>query len=174
MALASMISPNLSHIDIQDDSVKPKIEEKQTVNLHPDLEHISFIESSSGKNKKHKLVNYGLNRGDRASGLTGLMPLTIKETINKNPTLKSKYSHLLDKPHPEIVSFINSNEDADKEIANAHWDRLLRLFPRDELRRAYAWKNGITGALKASDNKVSSHPYVEKFKSLKQDNTKSK
>ena len=167
-AIASMISPDVANINIHSNQQnQPKIEQQKTVELRPDLTHIAFIESSSGSNKNHKLVNYGLNRGDKAAGSTGLMPITIKETISKNPHLKSKYGSLLDSHHQHITSFINSNENVEKEVANAHWDRLSRLFPRDELRRAYAWKNGITGAIKASDEEVSNHPYVKKFKALK-------
>jgi hypothetical protein len=162
-----MISPDLSNVHLNNQINPPKIEQQKSIELRPDLKYIAFIESSSGTNKNHKLVNYGLNRGDKAAGLTGLMPITIKETISKNPILRSKYASLLDSHHKHITSFINSNEEVDKEVANAHWDRLSRLFPRDELRRAYAWKNGITGALRASDSEVSSHPYVKKFKSLK-------
>jgi len=167
-AIASMISPDMANLNVDSNQQnQPKIEQQRTAELRPDLVHIAFIESSGGTNKNHRLVNYGLNRGDKAAGLTGLMPITIKETISKNPHLKSKYGSLLDTQHQYITSFINSNEEVEKEVANAHWDRLSKLFPRDELRRAYAWKNGITGAIKASDEEISNHPYVKKFKSLK-------
>lgn len=138
----------------------PKIAQEQ---LHPDLTHIAFIESSSGKNLKHPVVKGGLNRGDRAGGHFGMMPITAKETIEKNPHLKSKYGHVLNLPNVNITKFLNNNHDASKEIASAHFNRILKIFPNDSLKRAYAWNNGINGALKASKAQILSHPYVRKF-----------
>jgi hypothetical protein len=167
-ALAGMLSQDPGQLSTQKIPYAPQdSSSNEQVSLHPDLHHIAFIESSSGKNKKHKTVNYGLNRGDSAAGLTGLMPHTIKEIVGKNPDIKAKYGSLLDKDHNEITSYVNSNENADKELANKHWSRLSRVFPRDELRRVYAWKNGVTGAIKASDDQVKSHPYVRKYLNLK-------
>jgi hypothetical protein len=125
------------------------------------------MESSSGKNKRHKLVRYGLNYGHRAAGDTGLMPITVKEIVSKNPELKHKYG-LISKMSPDKVTlFINNNQDAEHEIANAHWYRLTKLFPNNESKRVYAWKNGISGAIRASESDVKSHPYVKKFIKLK-------
>jgi hypothetical protein len=131
------------------------------------LNHISCIESNCGKNKKHRIVNHGLNAGDRAAGSYGLMPITTKEIINKNPKLSIKYGHIAKLPHDKINKIINLNDNIDKEIASAHWDRLGKAFPKDEIRRVYAWKNGITGAKRASALKINSDPYVKKFKRLK-------
>jgi succinate dehydrogenase flavin-adding protein (antitoxin of CptAB toxin-antitoxin module) len=167
-ALAGMLSRSPTQLNNQQVTYAPqKVDAQEQVSLHPDLHHIAFIESSSGKNKNHKTVNYGLNRGDKAAGLTGLMPYTVKEIVGKNKDLKSKYGSLLDKEHHEITSYINSNENVDKELANTHWNRLSRLFPKDELRRVYAWKNGVTGAFQASGDQVKNHPYVKKYVEVK-------
>lgn len=137
------------------------------IELTPDLKHISEIESNSGKNKKHKLIRYGLNKGHRAAGSTGLMPLTIKEIIKKDTALKRKYISLTKKSAAEITAIVNQNEQIEKEVANSHWHRLTKIFPKNERRRAYAWKNGVTGALRASEKQISEHPYVKKFINLK-------
>lgn len=134
-----------------------------TATVHPDLEHISQIESSSGTNKAHKTVQYGLNAGHSATGSYGLMPITVLETVKKNPDLSLRYNHLTNMSPNDITSYLNQNNTADAEIASAHWNRLGKLFPRDEARKAYAWKNGITGALRASDEEVTGHPYVKAY-----------
>lgn len=156
----SSLSPDMAN---RSQSPAPVLEEKQKPDLHPDLHNIAFIESSSGKNLNHPTVNWGLNRGDRAGGQFGMMPITAKETISKNPSLREKYSHLLNAPHADITKFLNSDSDASQELASAHFNRLLKIFPSDPLKRAYAWNNGITGALRASKSEVTSHPYVRKF-----------
>lgn len=141
--------------------------ETPKIQLSPDLRHISEIESNSGKNKKHKLVKHGLNKGHRAAGSTGLMPLTIKEIIKKDTTLNRKYHSITKLNATEITSLVNKDEQIEKEVANSHWRRLTKIFPKNERRRAYAWKNGVTGALRASEKQVSDHPYVKKFIKLK-------
>jgi hypothetical protein len=164
--IAATLLTTLNTSEVANNKDKPEVKNTE-VQLSPDLSHISKIESNSGKNKNHKLVRYGLNKGHRAAGLTGLMPITIKETISKNTNLNKKYGSIINLSATQITSIINSNETIDKEIANAHWNRLSKLFPRNEEKRAYAWKNGITGAIQASDRQISEHPYVRKFIQLK-------
>lgn len=137
------------------------------IELSPDLKHISEIESNSGKNKKHKITKCGLNKGHRAAGSTGLMPLTIKEIIKKDTTLNRKYHSITKLNATEITSLVNKDEQIEKEVANSHWRHLTKVFPKNERRRAYAWRNGVTGALRASEKQVSDHPYVKKFIKLK-------
>lgn len=171
LATAAALLGSLSSISPSDfnkpETIVPKApQEKQ---MHPDLHTIAFIESSSGKNLKHRIVNKGLNKGDRAGGAFGMMPITAKETIQKNTDLKNKYGHLLTLPHSNITNFLNSNSDASEQLASAHFNRLLKVFPNDSLKRAYAWNNGITGALKASKGDINSHPYVKKFANITSD-----
>jgi hypothetical protein len=166
MIIAATLLTTFNTSEISNNKDK-EILKNAEVRLSPDLSHISKIESNAGKNKKHKLVKHGLNRGHRAAGSTGLMPLTIKETIDKNKDLSRKYKSITRMEATQITHFINNNEIIEKEIANAHWARISKVFPRNEKRRAYAWKNGITGAIRASDKQISEHPYVKKFIQLK-------
>jgi hypothetical protein len=131
--------------------------------LHPDLEHIAFIESSNGKNKNHEMTNVGLSAGQTAGGSTGLMPLTVKEVVAKSPELSKKYSHLIDAPHGQVTAFINNHPEAEAEIANTHWKNLSNKFHNDRPRMAYAWRNGVTAAKRADVSTIFSHPYVQKF-----------
>lgn len=145
---------------VKRDNPSPHIE------LHPELHAISEIESSGGKNKNHALTTVGLNAGHRAAGSTGLMPLTVKETISKSPDLQKKYSHLMTMTHDRVTQHLNENPSAETEIANHHWERITEHFKDNGARRAFAWRNGITAAKRASDSEVMSHPYVQKFLSL--------
>ena len=166
LAAATALLANISNIN-PDQIVKPnkdpEIPTKIERQLHPDLDHIAFIESSSGKNLDHSTVTWGLNRGHKAGGQFGIMPITAKEVVEKNPSLREKYSHMLSMNPSAITNYLNTNDDASKDIASAHWTRLLKIFPKDRLKRVYAWNNGITGALRASPEEIKSHPYVKKF-----------
>lgn len=143
--------------------------ERQNTHVHinSDLKHISCIESNCGKNKKHKTVKAGINRGHKAAGAFGIMPLTAKEIIKKDKKLMAKYGHLVELPHEELTRLINLNKTLDIELANSHWSRLSRLFPNCEIKRVHAWNSGIAGTRSLSEDQIHSHPYVRKFKKLK-------
>lgn len=150
-------------IPLADPSTSTPQEEHPPVTLDPDLEKIAQIESSGGKNKNHEMTKVGLNAGDTAGGSTGMMPIMAQEILRKNPDLAKKYSDLTSASHDDITSAINSNPEMEADLANAHWDRLNKVFGGDTARMAYAWRNGITAAKKASDVQVQEHPYVQKF-----------
>jgi hypothetical protein len=131
--------------------------------LQPDLQHISMIESSGGKNKNHAMTNVGVNKGHTAGGATGLMPITIQEAVRHNPDLQKKYGHLLKMDHHAVTAAINGDSQMENDIANHHWDHLGKVFRGNKQKMAYAWRNGIKAASTADETKISTHPYVQKF-----------
>jgi len=134
--------------------------------MHDDLRRISMIESSGGKNKNHEMTTVGVNAGHTAGGSTGLMPITIAETVAKTPELKAKYQHLLSMKPDQVTAAINQHPDMETDIANHHWKRLSNVFRNDRPRMAFAWRNGITAAKNATSEQISNHPYVQKFMGL--------
>lgn len=161
IALASALFLNLSVISYNKEDFKQSIDKQNLLDL--DLEKIGHIESNSGKNLNHPIVKYGINRGDRAGGQFGLMPITAKETVSKNPLLKLKYGHILNLSNKQVTIFLNNDKKASDEIASSHWKRLKKIFPNDKLKRVYAWNCGITCALKASKQDIINSKYVKKF-----------
>lgn len=141
--------------------------------LHPELNYISAIESSSGKNIKHKMTTAGLNKGDTAIGRTGLMPLTVMDVVKNNPALAEKYNFLGKMTKNQITEHFNTHPDQEAEIANHHWQHLSKVFNHDDARKAYAWRHGITAAQKAKDKDVMALPYVQKFLHLKAEHSHS-
>ncbi len=139
--------------------------------MDPDLDHIKQIESSMGKNVKHKDVNYGINAGSSAYGAYGLMPVQILDTVHYDKALKHKHPHLAElnpiADEDKVKNYIKAYPSLESEIVKSHWNRLGKKFEGDTNRMAYAWKNGLTGAMKATDEQVKEHPYVKKFNSLK-------
>lgn len=131
--------------------------------LHPELDILTHVESSGGKNKDHPEVTHGLNKGHRAGGKTGLMPITVLETIKKNPDLAEKYHHITKLTPNQITEHVNNHEDFEAEIANRHWKRLGKVFGNDKIRKVFAWNQGITGAKRASESDMLNHPYVQKY-----------
>jgi len=139
--------------------------------MDPDLDHIKQIESSMGKNVKHKDVNYGINAGSSAYGAYGLMPVQILDTLHYDKALKHKHPHLAEMnpiaDEDKVKNYMKAYPNLETEIVKSHWNRLGKKFEGDTNRMAYAWKNGLTGAMKATDEQIKEHPYVKKFNSLK-------
>jgi hypothetical protein len=135
--------------------------------INPQLRSIAAIESNHGKYTDHPMVEAGLNAGTKAIGAHGLMPLTITEVIKKNPTIRgkhpelSKYHYIND--HDKIHQYMKDHPEAYKEIVNSHWKRLTDRFDGDLPRMVYAWRNGITASMRASDTEIAGHPYVKKY-----------
>jgi len=180
-ALALLGSPQDSRHTLPHDSMPGQVQQTtelkpvqsiQTMGeIYPGLKPIKMIESSGGKNTSHKLLENGPHAGTRAYGSYGLMPMLIVETINKTPSLKSKYPEIADsnaKDNDKIHNFMASNPSAEIEIANAHWNKLRHVFGGNKDKMAYAWLNGIGGAKRATDEDIANHPYVQKYRKYKQ------
>lgn len=135
--------------------------------LPKELQAISFIESSGGHNLKHRMINHGMHKGTRAIGSLGLMPILISEIVKKNPQLKNDYGHLL-KYHPrhdfeQIEHVVMSDPKMYYRIAQAHWNKLHRVFKGDVVRMAHAWHHGIHGTFNKTDEDILQSEYVQKF-----------
>ena len=67
-----------------------------------ELRAIMQVESSGGKNLKHPTVEHGLNAGTHAGGGYAVMPLTFRDVVRRNASLKTKYGHIADQEPDKI------------------------------------------------------------------------
>jgi hypothetical protein len=135
--------------------------EEQHQQQQEELGVIAQLESSSGKNLNHPVVESGMHKGHRASGRYGLMPLTVRDLVSKNRPLREKYGYLLSLSHYEVTEEINTNKEMDKDIALFFWKQLRKAFgPR---RSAYAWYFGPAKAKTVEQSQMEQTPYVVKF-----------
>ena len=152
------------------DQVSPK-ESDSTVKPFPGLRYIEMIESSGGKNLKHRKVTSGLNAGTRAVGRYGIMPLQVIETVTKDKQLAQKYPEFLGYHHvkdaDKITYSILNNRNLETEIANSHWRRLYNRFDGNEDKMAYAWLHGISGALNTPHEAIKNSQYVKQYNRYK-------
>lgn len=175
IATAMLGSPSLTSVKLPFQELSQRREQKNIdmskhlfyLNNAPlFLQAIAHVESSGGKNIDHPTVTYGINKGTKAIGLYGIMPITIKETIHRTPHLKNKYGHLMHldpvKDHDYLHGVILSNPELYYDIAKSHYNYLKRVFNGDEKKMAYAWHHGVTGTMKATISQIDSHPYVQK------------
>jgi hypothetical protein len=123
------------------------------------LNAISQVESSGGKNTKHKPTSMGT-----AYGKFALMPSVIQDTIRLNPDLK-QHKKALKLQGEHLNHYMQDNPELEHSIAQKHLQRLEHHFGHNPEALAFGWNQGVTGtnkALKAKQN-ISEHPYVQKF-----------
>lgn len=125
-----------------------------------ELKAIGMAESNNGLYKNHSTVTKGLNAGTHAGGSYGLMGLTVKDLIQRFPSLKKRYSKLLSLSPNQIADWISSHPEDDNIIAMTNWKRLRS--EKSFSKAAYAWLYGDAGTAKSSDEQIRTNPYVRK------------
>ena len=133
----------------------------QAEDYSSELSAISLNESSGGVYKEHKRMTKGMHKGTVAAGSYGLMPLTAKDIVRGNPSLKAKYGFLLTMDNDSVTGALNTNASMDREIATTMWKGLRKHL--DRYRAAYAWLNGSKRAGTLSEEVILGHYYVQRF-----------
>lgn len=118
------------------------------------LTALKHVESAGGSLQNHIWLEKGVNKGERAIGPYAFLPSTMKDLISKIPSLKSKYSSILDMPsgdynQEEIEDFMKKNPKIHDDLANAYVDQIVKYTPAKtagEISRA--WLLGPTGYVK--------------------------
>jgi hypothetical protein len=129
-----------------------------------ELHAIAQIESSNGRNKNHKTVVVGRQRGTTAAGSYGLMPYSVLELMKYDFYVGQKYAFLSGMTPNEITNYLNSDILADREIASRMWKRLRR---RDSAEvSACSWYRGRGNCENASDEELLADEYVQKFEKI--------
>lgn len=134
------------------------------------LQKISQIESSGGKNLKHKLIKKGLQKGQQAIGSYGLLPNTIQEIVNRNKS-EGRPSALIASleglPQGEYTNLVGQNPELEQEIAVKLANHVINKQEGDLTKAAYAWNMGHNKPSKSiSDLDLQKSPYVAKFRKL--------
>ncbi len=126
------------------------------------LNTIASVESSGGKDTKHRM----LGSGERAYGKYGLTPDIIRDTIHMNRDLRGKYKQAMGLKGQDLQNYMQDNPGLEDTIADRHVQRLEHHFGQDPGTIGYAWLEGITGTNRAKkENKdIGGHWHVKKIK----------
>jgi hypothetical protein len=108
------------------------------------LKTIRTVESNDGQNTKHALVTTGLNANSYAYGRYGLMPITIKETVRIFPKQFKHHKSIQNLTSQEVHEYMERHPGLEQKIAEAHYDRLAKIFGQKLHLISYAWFQGIT------------------------------
>lgn len=128
---------------------------------------IMQVESSGGKNTRHKKLKAGMHAGEHALGRWGLMPKTIQEMATRAkssgkdmPGLES----LASMDNAGMDSFLKKNPTVELAIARALAQHVLRRQGYNREKAAYAWYNGhnlFSNEIPSEDAHASE--YVKRF-----------
>lgn len=157
--------PPAFNAPIEQQKVIPQVSKKQIIK-DKTLRAISKVESNNNPNAQHRqMSSTGLHQGSSAIGSYGLMPITIKEMIKKNPELNKKHGHILGTSGELFKSLVMRNPETEHEIASKLYDNLANKFGHNPERISHAWFNGVTGTIKALQNNkdVGKHWHVKKI-----------
>lgn len=132
------------------------------------LSAISQNESSGGTNLNHKTMKHGMHQGDAATGKYGLMPNTVKDTVNrmgKGHPLYRQYSKM---DNSKIGSSLAANPKHEQEIAGHMATRLHGKFGGDESKMSYSWNQGSSLTNDhfkdgGGHSDYKNHDYVQKY-----------
>lgn len=135
------------------------------------LEKIKQIESSGGKDFSHDEIQSGIHAGTSAAGNFGIMPNTATELVGRMERvgpLPQGLEQLKTMPPDQIKSFIETNPDQEKQLAEYLAGHVLDKQQGDEEKAAYSWQYGHN----LTPDKLQKRPYkdsdyVKKFNNLK-------
>lgn len=135
------------------------------------LNLIRQLESSGGKNLKHKKLKSGMHKDQAAIGEYAIMPNTANEFIRRRE-LKGQFGPdeaLMRQMTPEeLQEFLKDQDRVEQGFGSDIADRVLQKSKGDIDKAAYMWNEGHN--LKAADitkEDLDSHDYVRKFRNLK-------
>jgi len=132
------------------------------------LNDLMQIESSGGKNLKHKKITKGPHAGQTAFGRWGLLPSTVREFAGRlgsaqHPSVK-KLKHLNDS---QIHDTLSKNPHLELHLARAVARHVLTNNKGHVHRAAYSWNQGhnITPSNITSAD-LNSSDYIKKFNAV--------
>lgn len=135
------------------------------------LDTISMVESSGGKNLKHKEMKSGIHSGDRAIGQYGLMPNTIDELINRRKLAEADISdvqNLKGMDQEALQQAFKDNPELEEEFANQLADFVLNKSRGDEEKAAYLWNQGHnTNMRKLENDDFKDKEYVKRYQKFR-------
>lgn len=137
------------------------------------LSRISQLETSGGKNLKHRTINKGLQAGQTAIGRYGLLNNTIQEVLNRKKManeLSPELAGLRNKDQEFVRQTLSNNPALEEEIAGSLAQRILERNKGNEAAAAYSWLMGSNiSPDRITTDKLVNSDYVSKYQKLVED-----
>lgn len=184
LGIIFMAGALLKIIGVKDPSVPDKTVEqveieiadkkrRDLLNKEQFLKDMSQIESSGGKNTKHKTILSGIHEGQAAVGQFGLMPNTVEE-ISKRMEMEGsepeeiRMLKITGTPSQEIANEVAKNPELERKMAERLYEHVKTRQGGDEERMNHAWQFGHNLKPEAiTVEKLELSPRTEKFRKLR-------
>jgi hypothetical protein len=130
---------------------------------------IAQLETSGGKNLKHRQIKEGIHSGDSAIGKYALMPNTILEEANiaSKDQLNPDIAELKKLNKEDIHSKLQKQPELQEEIASRMLGRILKRQGNNIGKTLYSWRKGTNIPTEAiTPEKLQASGYVQKGKEL--------
>ena len=132
---------------------------------------IRQLESSGGKNVKHRTMASGLHAGQAAMGEYGLMPQTVQEFVTRRKR-RGQFGPdeaLMAQMNPEqLTEFLAGQDRVEQGLASDFADLVLKRAKGDEEKAAYMWNTGHNRPISQIDqDRLDKSQYVQRFRKLK-------
>ena len=144
----------------------------RTAKQYPMLGAIGQIESSGGKDIKHKTITdkNSMHYGHAAGGPWGMMPNAAVTIINNDPGLAKKYPDLVEaskdikNKHSAFTDRFNSDPEVAADFAISMYKRNKNKTKSDQM-LVHSWLNGLKGSWnkykEGGIDTLKKHPYVQ-------------
>lgn len=145
---------------------------KEISQKYPLLGAIGAVESSGGKNLKHRTIasKDSIHSGHTAGGMFGMMPHTAASILRNDKSLAEKYPELAEASkdikanHGKFTETFNQDPNIAADFAVALYNRRKGKTKNDHM-LTYSWLNGLKGSWnKYRDGgmeAIETHPYVQ-------------
>jgi hypothetical protein len=134
------------------------------------LQKIGTIESNNGKNTNHPVVQFGVNKGDKAIGIYGLMPNTVDDVLSRmrnEGTITPELDSLQNLDHDQMRVVLSQRPDLQKQIAGRLAEHVLTKQGGNEDAAAFSWNAGHNlSPQRITPDKLDNSDYVQKFRGL--------
>jgi hypothetical protein len=134
------------------------------------LWNVEQIESTGGKNTKHKPIMSGKFKGTRAMGKWGLLKPTVDELVGRmqrEGTMKPEYAALQSMSRDKMAEHLQKNPKIELGLARKLAEHVLGRQKGDYHKAAFAWLHGHNmHPVDISHDQILHSDYVSKFKQL--------
>lgn len=131
------------------------------------LSDMAEIESSSGKNLAHKMLESGMHAGQKAVGQYGFMPKTIKDmTKRMGDEAPGALKALVQVPdEQEMATLVMQDPELEQAVADKMYSVVEDTQEGNPEKMNLAWEIGQNA--KISPARLESHPRTERFRNLR-------
>jgi hypothetical protein len=179
LSLTTALSPSVNSMHRPEAKITPA-QAQQPVEDHSEdfgthpmdgfLWNVEQIESTGGKNLKHKPIQSGKFKGTRAMGKWGLLKPTVDEIIGRSQrdgTMRPEFKDLPMMTRDKLADHLKANPKIEMNLARKLAEHVMNRQHGNPHKAAFAWLHGHNlHPIDISNDQIVHSDYVSKFKQI--------